>query len=504
MSLGRTRTLLIATAALACVLSAGRTQGGEPGVPLDSWVYRVLDRLRAAGLLESGTAGFRPRSRGEVARLVREARRLTSQRKEGRFEAGLARLESEFGTELEDVDAARNVYYFRPIDKVRASYLFMDGENDVQNDRGREYREHHNPRLSVSSRFGWKVFSGYVLWEGRYLEESDGDDQVTAARVEEGYLRLSAGKWYLEAGRESLWWGPGRHGSLLLSNNARPFDLVRFGNDQPVLLPGFLSRLGPVRIEGFLTRLEEDRVVSKPFMAGARLEVSPLPCLALGASRVVMLGGSGRSVTWNTVADVLSLEEENNSNQPGNQLASVDWRLSLPWRAQPFEFYGEVGGEDEAGGFFSREAYLLGLYLPRLGPSAVFDFRVEYADTYFNGHDGHPRPWYTHGTYGSGYTYEQRVIGHHMGTDAKDLYLELGFYPAEGVRVWASFDREKRELSSDDPEERREYAVGVEWAPNDRLVVEAAWLREDVDNLALSPGENEAGDRLHLAVTWKF
>jgi len=435
---------------------------------------------------------------------VQEARRLAGENGEGRFEAGLARLESEFAAELEDRETGREVDYFRPVEEVRVSYLFLDGENDVHNDRGREYREGHNTRLSVSSRFGWKVFSGYVRWEGRRLEEDDGRREVTAARVEEGHLRLSAGKWYLEAGRESLWWGPGRHGALLLSDNARPFDLVRFGNEEPVLLPGFLSRLGPVRIEAFLTRLEEDRDISRPFLAGGRASICPLPWLELGVSRTAMFGGEGRSVTWTTIRDAVTGHGENKPGDPGNQLAAIDWRLSVPWKAQPFEFYGEFGGEDEAGGFFCRKAYLLGFYLPRLGPSPAFDFRVEYADTYLDGHHDHPRIWYTHGTYSSGYTYERRVIGHHMGTDARDLYFELGWYPARSARIWASLDIEERELSSSDPEERNEYAVGLEWAPTDRLMVEAAYVREDVENPGGSPGDGEDGNRFRLTVTWKF
>ena len=49
----------------ALALLAGAAQAGEPGVPLDSWVYRELDRLRAAGLVVKDISGlhYNPLSR---------------------------------------------------------------------------------------------------------------------------------------------------------------------------------------------------------------------------------------------------------------------------------------------------------------------------------------------------------------------------------------------------------------------------------------------------------
>ncbi|MHC4916724.1 MAG: capsule assembly Wzi family protein, partial [Planctomycetota bacterium] len=201
--------------------------------------------------------------------------------------------------------------------------------------------------------------------------------------------------------------------------------------------------------------------------------------------------------------DVITTAEDDNENQPGNQLAAIDWRLTIPWKPQPFEFYGEFGGEDEAGGIFSRFAIVAGLYLPRLGPWALLDLRVEYADTYFDSHGNRPMFWYTHGVYQSGYTYEGRVIGHHAGTDARDIYVELGVYPAPGLRVWAAYDYEERVVSLDEPEIRTECGLGVEWTPHERLVLEAAFVHEGVED-ALVPEDPAEGNRFKLAATWKF
>ena len=495
--------MAVAAGLLLMVLSSVAA-AGEPGVPEESWVYRELDRMRAAGLLQSGTSGFRPQSRTELARQLAESRRLFDERRDTFLAPQLQRLEEQFAVELAEREDGAPACYLRPIDELCLRYTFVDGEADVQNERGRDFHEGSNLRFSASSRGRWGPLSGYLRWEGRWLAEDDENPEATAGRVEEGYVRVSAGRMFAQLGRQSLWWGPGRHGSLIMSDNARPLDMLRVGTAEPLLLPGFLSRLGPVRFEGFLARLEKDRFVSRPWFAGARVGLTPWPWLELGASRVVIFGGGDRSITFRTVGDLISWQEKNSSNQPGNQLAAVDWRLTVPWRAQPFELYGELGGEDEGGGFISKKAVLAGVYLPRLGPWSLFDVRVEYADTYFGGHGGKDRIWYRHSQYRSGYTHHGRVMGHHAGTDAKDWYFELGVAPRKGLRLWAFADWEERELSFDDPEKRREFGAGVEWRIDEHWTVTAGWTREDVENLGAIEGDDEDGDRLDLVVRWKF
>ena len=478
---------------------------GDVDVPLDSWVYRALDRLQASGLVESGSLSSRPISRREAARLTVEARRRTAERGEKRYDGAIRRLEQEFSAEIRDMDNHTRTSYLRPLDEVRAEGLFRDDASDPYNDRGRESRDGLNTRMSASSRAEWGPFSGYLRWEGQHLPQDGAEPEDASGRVDEGYGRISLGNWNLTAGREALWWGPGRHGSLLLSDNARPFDLLRFGNDQPVLLPWLMERLGPIRVETFLTRLEGDREGPEhPYLAGMRMTIMPLPYLELGASRVAMFGGSGRPVDWQTGRDIMTGRGENEPAGPGDQLASLDCRLTVPWSAQPFQLYGELGGEDMAGFFFSRQAYLAGVYLPRLGPASLLDLRVEFADTDYSRREGYPRTWYTHGTYTEGYTYDDRFIGHHAGTDAQDLYAEVGVYVRDDLRLWVAADRERRELSLEHPEMATEYSLGAEWTPWERLTVSLAFTREETNNFEFVSGQDRTGNRIFAGVTWRF
>lgn len=474
-------------------------------VPLGSWVYRDLDRLAAEGLIESNALDSRPISRRAAAELVLEAQGLAIQRKEHRFDETIERLTKEFECEISDIRAGTRTSYVRPIDRMRLGYFFVEGVPDIFNDRGRVYHEQSNALLDVSGGFQKGRLSGFIMWEGRWLNKTDVEEEKFGGRIEEGYLRMKSGKFFTEVGRESLWWGPGRHGALLLSDNAFPFDVVRIGNDEPFMLPGLFSHLGLISLEAFWTELEDDRDFPDANLLGMRLNLKLTADVDVGILRTAMFGGKGRAVTWDTIWEVLSGQSENDPGGPGNQLASVYWRWRFPFDAQPLEFYGEWGGEDQADPlYFTKQAILSGLYFPRIGYSKSFDLRLEYADTYLGGHEGNPMVWYNHGVYTDGYTYEGRVIGHHAGTDARDYYIELGWFPVDSVRLSFSWDYEERMLSQPFPEEHTELAVGMEWHQSEDIVFEGTYMFERTDNAGFVSGAEESASRLNIAVEYKF
>jgi hypothetical protein len=60
----------------------------------------------------------------------------------------------------------------------------------------------------------------------------------------------------------------------------------------------------------------------------------------------------------------------------------------------------------------------------------------------------HPNVWYNHHIYTAGYTYKGRIIGHHMGTDSKDFFVEASYLiPEKHGKVSISYDREEHNLS---------------------------------------------------------
>lgn len=406
-------------AVLALVLMPGLASGASTHVPVGSWVYGALERLEAEGLLDTGILASRPISRMEAARLVSRA--------DGRAPSPAAsrlmdRLKREFALEMDEPGPNR----LRAIEEARFRYLYAEGTPRLfsLNNMGDEFGNGSNLRADFSSSaVVGDLAAFYLNPEIRFPEGSSGDD--AELYLVEGYAALERWNIELTAGRQALWWSPGHHGALLLSDNARPFDLLKLTNPRPATLPWLFKYLGPVRFTGFVTRLEEDRDFANPYLAGVRLDLKPHRLVSIGLARTAMFGGAGRHVDAGVIWDVITASGENIAAiEPGNQLGSVDLKVVLPFEAQKVVVYGELGGEDEAGGLPSRVAYIMGAYLPDILGVDGLDLRAEYGQTYIG---KYPGVWYAHHIYTSGYTYDGRIIGHHMGADAKDLFVSVAW-----------------------------------------------------------------------------
>jgi hypothetical protein len=387
-------------------------------VPVGSWVYPALERLEAEGLLPTGILTNRPISRSEAARLVKEAG--TGQPSAAAFRL-LQKLEAEFAP-----DGSLSSSYLRPFEEARFKYLYSDGTPHLLNlnNKGDFIGNGSNIRAGFTSSarvLGALAF--YLDPEIRYPEGAGLESEAEVVLVE-GYGALELWNIELTAGRQSLWWGPGQHGTLLLTDNARPFDLIKLTNPKPAALPWIFSYIGQVKLTAFATRLEEDRDFANPYLAGIRLDLKPHRNVNIGIARVALFGGAGRHVDAGVIWDVITAGNENVAGEPGNQLASVDLKVVLPFRIQKVVVYGELGGEDEAGSLPSRNAYMAGAYLPGFLGVDRLDVRVEYGQTYIG---KYPGMWYNHHVYTTGYTYDGRIIGHHMGTDARDLFISAAY-----------------------------------------------------------------------------
>ncbi|MDY7033781.1 MAG: capsule assembly Wzi family protein, partial [Thermodesulfobacteriota bacterium] len=222
-----------------------------------------------------------------------------------------------------------------------------------------------------------------------------------------------------------------------------------------------------------------------------------------------MFGGEGRKGLniWD-FWDVFWASEE---NKPGrlnnNQLGSVDFSFRIPKidKILPvlssIVVYGELAGEDEAGGFFSRTGYLSGLFLGDLFLTGRTDLRIEYANNHVS---GHPNLWYSHSVYKSGYTYEDRVIGHHMGSDAKSLFFLITHYLYDNLMLCTELVSEKRGLSNDVKETTQHVAFGVTFFGQDHLQLKGSYRYEYIDNYEFVPDENQKNNVGQFEVTLSF
>jgi len=257
--------------------------------------------------------------------------------------------------------------------------------------------------------------------------DSDQDDDEF--RVDDSLIGVVVGNWSIAASTQQRWWGPGWDGSLILSDNARPFPSLTIDR---VFTDAFetkwLSWLGPWDFSVMFGQLEEERVVPDAQFFGMRFNFRPLPTLEIGISRTAQWCGDGRPCDASTFVDLL-LGQDNRgddgldvSSEPGNQLAGLDFRWSPSFARLPLSIYGQFIGEDEAGGFPSRYIAQLGLE----GTGFMLDqwsyrYFVEAMSTScdFWKSDEIFNCAYNHFIYKTGYRFRDRSIGHGADNDTR-------------------------------------------------------------------------------------
>jgi hypothetical protein len=294
------------------------------------------------------------------------------------------------------------------------------------------------------------------------------DNDSQEARIDDSYLGIVLGNWALGLSTQQRWWGPAWDGSLILSNNARPFPAVTLDRVfTDAFSPRWLSWIGPWDFSVLFGLLEEDREIPNAQFFGMRFNFRPIPSLEIGLSRTALWCGDGRPCGLGTFADLL-LGRDNagesgidDSNEPGNQLAGFDLRYTPPWFDRSLAFYGQVIGEDEAGGLPSQYMGQGGVeWSGALGKRWSTRFFAEYSKTTcdvfgasdFSGGDGFNCA-YAHGTYRTGYRYRRRSIGHGADNDAELITFGTILAAKDHLR-WQAQVRAGRLNEGGDPDPR--------------------------------------------------
>lgn len=104
------------------------------------------------------------------------------------------------------------------------------------------------------------------------------------------------------------------------------------------------------------------------------------------------------------------------------------------------------------------------------------DLCIEYANDHVSGFDD---LFYTHSVYTSGYTYEGRIIGHHMGTNSSDLFVQLSHYLTRDLLLDLSYDRQTSDLRTDDEASRDIYEAGLTFFASKDWRIDAAYRYEN-------------------------
>ena len=260
-------------------------------------------------------------------------------------------------------------------------------------------------------------------------------------RFDGSYLAGNFGNLVFGAGAIDQWWGPGWQSSLILSNNARPIPsvwLTRKNDFAPST--SWLEWVGPWNFTVFAGQLEKERVVPDTKLMGMRLTLRPITGLDVGFSRIVMWGGEGRPETGSSLWDALigrDNSQDGGSNDPSNQLGSIDLRYGFGVGRQAMGVYMQMLGEDEAGAFPAKKSWLLGVDWTTQLLAAEQQWFIEYTNTLaddFLG-DAVPNVTYEHFNYRTGYRHYGRGMGASIGGDANASSIGLYQFFNAGSRL---------------------------------------------------------------------
>jgi len=335
-----------------------------------------------------------------------------------------------------------------------------------------------------------------------------GDD---GTRVGETAIEIGIPSAALQIGKITTWYGPGRLGTLVFTNNAQSYPGIRFHNPVPIAVPGFFSFLGNVQYDLFLARLESDRPIPDPLLFGMRLAARPSRYLELGLSRSMIYGGHGHdggiSAWWDAFKGT-------NTNDPGekglvNQIAGFDVTLTLPFPSQPVQAYLEMAGEDEANladtpvPFPSKFAYVTGVFLPTLFGSAACDLRVEWARNHWQGNGP---AWYVHPVSDNGYAhfYHGRVLGHPMGSDAQDLSIQGHYFLLPSTYLELTLSRTDRFSLGPEKERTGRASAGLVGWLSERVRAEGEIALEKVKNPSGLPGATAEDASFRVAFSYQL
>ena len=490
--------ILRALAGGATSISSSR---GSAYVPLDSWIYPELERLAGMGFVKVDFLGMRPWTRSACAQMVLQAQEQLEQNPDRANTAAseivedLAReFQPELAVEMGKSDAPSNTAFRLESVYSRTEHIsgtpLTDGYDFGQtqfDDFGRPYGQ------------GWSTVNGFSAYAtyGRWVAYVRGEGQTTpsipalplSARqviaaqdmlplppgtpqpairqftLLDTYVGFMLSNWQFSFGRQSLWWGTGEGTSLDLSDNAQPIDMVRINRTTPLKLPGFLGFLGSIRTEVFLGRLAGYEFIfsplglsgqwgqalsDQPFIHGENINFKPTSNFEFGFYRTTIFAGKGYPFTLHSLfASLFTTGNsfEGTTDKPGNRTSGLDFSYRLPHLRDWATFYCDGYTDDEISpiSYPSWSAWHSGLYLSHFPGLPRLDLRAEgvYTDVPDRGGTNNPGSFYYNGTWRSGYTNNNNLLGSWVGRGGQGAQAWTNYWFGPRNRLQLNFRHEK-------------------------------------------------------------
>lgn len=405
---------------MAAVVPAA-AQDAAPLLPVDHWAHDALRRLHASGFLPDGYDAATTTRTAASARASFEnaaARAELVNPNTARRVAGyLDLLAQEYGTPAgRPFVASAQVRVDDRQDFALAGNGFVV-DDDWQGARvvGDRSAVEAGARLAV-------VLTDHLAGELDFLGNTEGQFLL------DGTHAVLAGKGMgIWAGRRATRFGPGTSGVVLSSDI--PFTGVGFFLPQPAHIPVVSRLTGPVSLETFLSRLQQNGSIENPWFWNARLTIRPIRPFTIGINRAAIFGGDNNGMSFENMLKMfvgikpgLTRPDGGSAGEFDNQIVSVDGRLVLPNDVLPMEAYLEWGADDSSGSWHRVPGIVAGLRAVLPGGQASFGYETTRFDT--RRYDLHrfssQPPWYRNAFFRGGWTKNGEPLGHPLGGHGRE------------------------------------------------------------------------------------
>ncbi len=505
----------------------GRSFSQSANLPIEHWAYRFIDRLETRGLFVSEDFNMRPYSRDAFADIIAQINAVL-QAETGRLsaaETGLfEQLKGEFSEELQsrapDVPVDESEHephiYSWHTDEARVHFNASFGqqfhfESKTDVDAG-------IPKSITTIGFGGRarLRGGMIIHTSGFSRILSGTDSLTNTifnpslglpvtekalfdlTVSDGataYLVFRLPWFDLELGRDLVDWGPSSRGALLVSRNSNVYDMVK--------MTFRYKRAKYEYLHGFLNAAEAKYLVAH------RLEIRPTRNLLLSLSESIVYGDRDVEPIYLNPFIPFLIAERHAGNRDNNMLA-VDATWFVP--GPRMKFYAELLGDDVSfakdifGSWGNKWGVMAGWYWVDPFGLADTDLRLEAVRLQPFVYS-HRTPINTHSNYNGS-------IGHWLGPDADDLFVEFAHQPHRNLRWSVSWEHRRRAQNDINfgtrpadgrttflggvVETVRHYGLAMEWQMRRDWLLSASYQYLQSDNLRRDELADQNNHRLFL------
>lgn len=436
-------------------------------VPLGNWVYPVLQRLAAMGYIPDQPSDFGPWTRSECRRQAMEAAGRAALAKDETALRMIRELQAEFAEVSDSRTELRLESLYTRLtgiagDPLRDSYHFGQTIND---DYGRPYGNGFNAIAGFSGYAQSGRFSAYV--RGEYQQapgQTDYGSQVDAliARLDanpvvssaiapthrfeplEMYVGAKLGFENITFGKQALWWGPDADSAFAFSDNAAPFYMLRFEQQHPLQLPGFLARFAKIRTEFLFGQLSGHQWPPRPYVNAQKVSIDLPLNLELGFIRSAFFGGAGHPLTLDSFEQSFFSTfspKSATAPDPGDRHSGFDFLWRLPGLKRRVTIYSDSYADDDPNPLDNpkRSAWAPGIYINRLPGMGKMDFRFETYATWLYRQDQGGNFIYWNDDYHDAYTNSGSLLGSWVGRDARAYVASSTYWFSAKSRVQAQY-----------------------------------------------------------------